>query len=269
MDEESGRESITQGVSAIDAIVNNMSRSLRFTSCIMGAKAQSGMSQEMIARFNNTARHALASSLLRLFPVSKYLRREVRWVSCLLCFEANTKSTVERPASVVRPTCVQGARPTCHRKPNPKPKTDFGNMESADSSFVVCSPDVPLLCHTTCYTSSRSVTGRAIVIAAACRFASSHRAAVPSPSLLSSPQAQNPVLLNTVGLWLLYFEIPSLPQLPPSSTLLRQLWPRLQDYSITSKPGLPWSSGGSGWGVGCGESLMSADKREHRIGRQK
>jgi hypothetical protein len=47
--------------------------------------------------------------------------------------------------------------------------------------------------------------------------------------------AQNPVLLNTVGLWLMYFEIPTLPQLPPSATVLRALWPRLQQYAITSK----------------------------------
>ena len=47
--------------------------------------------------------------------------------------------------------------------------------------------------------------------------------------------AQNPVLLNTVGLWLMYFEIPTLPQLPPSATVLHALWPRLQNYAITSK----------------------------------
>lgn len=43
MDTESGRESITNGVAKIDAILQNMSRSLHFTNCIMGAKAQSGM----------------------------------------------------------------------------------------------------------------------------------------------------------------------------------------------------------------------------------
>ena len=30
-------------------------------------------------------------------------------------------------------------------------------------------------------------------------------------------------------------EIPTLPQLPPSATLLKALWPRLQQYAITSK----------------------------------
>ena len=35
--------------------------------------------------------------------------------------------------------------------------------------------------------------------------------------------AQNPVLLNTVGLWLMYFEIPTLPQLPPSATASQYL----------------------------------------------
>ena len=45
--------------------------------------------------------------------------------------------------------------------------------------------------------------------------------------------AQNPVLLNTVGLWLMYFAIPA--QLPPSATVLKALWPRLQTYAIRSK----------------------------------
>ena len=40
--------------------------------------------------------------------------------------------------------------------------------------------------------------------------------------------AQNPVLLETIGLWAPYGNIPSLPQLPPSSEVLSALWPRLQ-----------------------------------------
>jgi hypothetical protein len=55
--------------------------------------------------------------------------------------------------------------------------------------------------------------------------------------------AQNPVLLNTVGLWLMYFNISSLPQLPPSATLLKTLWPRLQTYAFRDKDKDPlWSS---------------------------
>ena len=47
METESGRESIVHGITKIDAILQNMSRSLHFTNCIMGAKAQSGMPTEM------------------------------------------------------------------------------------------------------------------------------------------------------------------------------------------------------------------------------
>jgi hypothetical protein len=38
----------------------------------------------------------------------------------------------------------------------------------------------------------------------------------------------NPVLLDAVGTWLIMYNIPSLPQVPVSSQLLRALWPRLQ-----------------------------------------
>jgi hypothetical protein len=123
MDEEDGRESLTDGITKIDAIVNEMRSSLRFTSCIMGAKAQSGLSPELVEQFSNTA--------------------------------------------------------------------------------------------------------------------------------------QNPVLLNTVGLWLMYFEIPDLPQLPPSATLLKALWPRLQQYAITSpkdplhKTCTAGASGDEGQAVAC------------------
>jgi hypothetical protein len=36
--------------------------------------------------------------------------------------------------------------------------------------------------------------------------------------------ANNPALLDAVGLWLVMVNIPSLPSLPPSSTLLKTLW---------------------------------------------
>ena len=56
------------------------------------------------------------------------------------------------------------------------------------------------------------------------------------------PLLSDHVLLNTVGLWLMYFEIPTLPQLPPSATLLKALWPRLQKYSITSSHDVLYST---------------------------
>ena len=31
---------------------------------------------------------------------------------------------------------------------------------------------------------------------------------------------------ETTGLWLMYFNIPSLPELGPSAALLKELWPR-------------------------------------------
>eukprot|EP00035_Acanthoeca_spectabilis_P023021 m.447216 g.447216 ORF g.447216 m.447216 type:complete len:663 (-) comp19484_c0_seq1:10-1998(-) len=44
--------------------------------------------------------------------------------------------------------------------------------------------------------------------------------------------AQNPVLLDAAGTQLIMYNIPSLPQMPPSSALLKTLWPRLQQYAI-------------------------------------
>jgi FAD/FMN-containing dehydrogenase len=41
----------------------------------------------------------------------------------------------------------------------------------------------------------------------------------------------NPVLLDSVGTWLIMYNIPSLPQMPASTTLLQTLWPRLQLYA--------------------------------------
>lgn len=45
----------------------------------------------------------------------------------------------------------------------------------------------------------------------------------------------NPVLLDSVGTYLLMYNIPSLPQLPPSARLLQTLWPRLQHYANIGK----------------------------------
>ena len=46
--------------------------------------------------------------------------------------------------------------------------------------------------------------------------------------------AQNPVTLEANGNLLVMYQVPDLPQLPPSSALLRQQWPRLQRYAVTS-----------------------------------
>lgn len=53
--------------------------------------------------------------------------------------------------------------------------------------------------------------------------------------LLFNETSQNPVLLDAVGLSLAYYNIPSLPQLPPSSRLLKTLWPRMKQYAVASQ----------------------------------
>jgi hypothetical protein len=42
--------------------------------------------------------------------------------------------------------------------------------------------------------------------------------------------AVNPVVINASGLLLIMYNVPSLPTVPPSSGLLKRLWPRLQNY---------------------------------------
>ena len=49
---------------------------------------------------------------------------------------------------------------------------------------------------------------------------------------LLSQTSTNPVLQHSLGLLLLMFNVPSLPTVPPSSGLLKSLWPRLQTYVI-------------------------------------
>ena len=44
----------------------------------------------------------------------------------------------------------------------------------------------------------------------------------------------NPVLLDATGTYLIMHNIPSLPQSPASPPLRKALWPRLQQYAITS-----------------------------------
>jgi hypothetical protein len=58
--------------------------------------------------------------------------------------------------------------------------------------------------------------------------------------------SQNPVLLDTFGTWLIMYNIPSLPQMPPSSTLLKTLWPRLQTYAIRDHSDPLWQICDSG-----------------------
>lgn len=45
---------------------------------------------------------------------------------------------------------------------------------------------------------------------------------------------QNPVLLDTIGLWAPYGNIPAIPQLKPSVTLLKTIWPRFRRYAVLS-----------------------------------
>ena len=49
---------------------------------------------------------------------------------------------------------------------------------------------------------------------------------------LLSETSANPVLQHSLGLLLLMYNVPSLPTLPPSSGVLKALWPRLQTYVI-------------------------------------
>lgn len=53
--------------------------------------------------------------------------------------------------------------------------------------------------------------------------------------------ALNPVLLEAPAMWLIMLNIPSLPQLPASSRLLKSLWPRLQQYAVLSHADPLWS----------------------------
>jgi hypothetical protein len=54
----------------------------------------------------------------------------------------------------------------------------------------------------------------------------------PDIAAMHRATAQNPVVLDSVGGVLFQYNIPSLPQLEWTSTLLRFLWPRLQRYAI-------------------------------------
>ena len=52
--------------------------------------------------------------------------------------------------------------------------------------------------------------------------------------------ALQPVLLQAPAFWLIMLNIPSLPQLPPSSRVLESLWPKLQKYAVRSERDPLW-----------------------------
>jgi len=47
---------------------------------------------------------------------------------------------------------------------------------------------------------------------------------------LFAETSQNPVIPFATGIALMFYPVPSLPTLPPSSTVLKALWPRLKNY---------------------------------------
>ena len=53
----------------------------------------------------------------------------------------------------------------------------------------------------------------------------------PATVALFHETSQNPVLLDTVGAIFSQWRVPALPQLPPSSALLKTLWKRLPKYA--------------------------------------
>lgn len=57
----------------------------------------------------------------------------------------------------------------------------------------------------------------------------------PNAINLFRATSQNPVLLDTVAFLTSQWRVPTFPQLPPSSQVLKTLWPRLQKYAITSQ----------------------------------
>lgn len=65
-------------------------------------------------------------------------------------------------------------------------------------------------------------------------MAKSQGGASPLAVDLFRKTAQSPVLLDTVAFLTSQWRVPTLPQLPPSSEVLKALWPRLQKYAITS-----------------------------------
>ena len=56
----------------------------------------------------------------------------------------------------------------------------------------------------------------------------------PEALALFDETSQNPVFRDALGLLLVAYRFPSLPTLPPSATVLKALWPRLQQYVVIS-----------------------------------
>ena len=61
-------------------------------------------------------------------------------------------------------------------------------------------------------------------------FEKGQAGAAPAALALLAETSVNPVVAQASGLLLVMYNVPSLPTLPPSATLLRHLWPRLQKY---------------------------------------
>jgi hypothetical protein len=96
----------------------------------------------------------------------------------------------------------------------------------------------------------------------------SHRSqggATRAVSDLFAKTSQNPVLLDTVAFLTSQWRVPSLPQLAPSSALLKVLWPRLQTYAITSPSDplhAPCAAGADGDEVKAAECFTGWNKRK-------
>jgi hypothetical protein len=67
-------------------------------------------------------------------------------------------------------------------------------------------------------------------ISGGCDFEKGQLGASPFALAQLSDSSVNPVVGNATGLFLVMYNVPSLPTLPPSSVLLRHLWPRLKQY---------------------------------------
>ena len=63
-------------------------------------------------------------------------------------------------------------------------------------------------------------------------FEKGQAGAAPAALDLLAETSVNPIVADATGLLLIMYNIPSLPTLPPSATLLRHLWPRLQKYAF-------------------------------------
>jgi hypothetical protein len=63
-------------------------------------------------------------------------------------------------------------------------------------------------------------------------FEKAQAGASPLALALLAETSVNPIVAQATGLLLVMFNVPSLPTLPPSATLLRHLWPRLQKYIL-------------------------------------